>query len=73
MGMLMVRCPSPKPIASFLPALRVIARRFSRSAVFFGNTHCPVCRANHNWFAREAWVEEPVAPPAKMFSAVRAC
>jgi hypothetical protein len=27
--------------------------------VFFARTHCPICRANHAWFAPEAWVDEP--------------
>jgi hypothetical protein len=27
--------------------------------VFFARTRCPICRADHAWFAREAWVDEP--------------
>jgi hypothetical protein len=27
--------------------------------VFFARTHCPICRANHAWFAPQAWVDEP--------------
>jgi hypothetical protein len=27
--------------------------------VFFARTHCSICRANHEWFAKEAWVYEP--------------
>jgi hypothetical protein len=27
--------------------------------VFFARTRCPICRADHAWFAREAWVAEP--------------
>jgi len=27
--------------------------------VFFARTFCLICQANHEWFAREAWVHEP--------------
>jgi hypothetical protein len=27
--------------------------------VFFARTFCSICQANHEWFAREAWVHEP--------------
>jgi hypothetical protein len=29
--------------------------------VFFSRTLCPICRADHAWFAQEAWVDEPNA------------
>jgi hypothetical protein len=32
---------------------------FRCSAVFFARTHCSICRANHEWFAKEVWVYEP--------------
>ncbi|GLR97766.1 hypothetical protein ACVIU7_005985 [Bradyrhizobium liaoningense] len=71
MGMIMVKCRQTDRV---IPT--GIARdreTFLRSAVFFGSTHCPACSANHNWFARDAWVEEPIAPPAKMLGAARTC
>ncbi len=56
--MIMVKCPqSGRAIPTGLKSDR---ETFLRSIVFFGNTLCPACQANHNWFAREAWVEEPV-------------
>jgi hypothetical protein len=27
--------------------------------VFFSRTSCPLCRIDHAWFARDAWVHEP--------------
>jgi hypothetical protein len=32
---------------------------FRSSPVFFARTFCLICQANHEWFAREAWVHEP--------------
>jgi len=58
MGMIMVKCPqSGRAIPTGIKSDR---ETFLRSIVFFGNTLCPVCQANHNWFAGEAWVEEPI-------------
>jgi hypothetical protein len=27
--------------------------------VFFARSYCPICRAEHEWFAQQAWVCEP--------------
>jgi len=27
--------------------------------VFFSRTFCSICQANHEWFAKDAWVCEP--------------
>ena len=32
--------------------------KFACSPVFFADAYCPMCNANHRWFARDAWVEE---------------
>jgi hypothetical protein len=32
---------------------------FRSSPVFFARTFCVLYQANHEWFAREAWVHEP--------------
>ena len=32
--------------------------KFACSPVFFSDAYCPMCNANHRWFARDAWVEE---------------
>jgi hypothetical protein len=33
---------------------------FQRMPVFFKRSLCPHCRAEHQWFAKEAWVAEEV-------------
>ncbi|KYH01019.1 hypothetical protein SE91_23125 [Bradyrhizobium sp. DOA1] len=71
MGMIMIKCPQTDRVVP--TGIACDRETFLRSAVFFGNTRCPVCRVNHNWFAREAWVEEPLLRPAKMFDAARTC
>ena len=71
MGMIMVKCPQTGHVIP--TGIKSDRETFLRSVVFFGNTHCPVCRDNHNWFARVAWVEEPAARPAGMFGAAPSC
>jgi hypothetical protein len=57
MSMVMIGCPQKR---RDIPTGRKADReRFRRSAVFFGRTQCSICRANHEWFARDAWVYEP--------------
>lgn len=56
MGSVMIRCPATKvPIATGYVADRAA---FAHSPVFLARAACPYCRAEHEWFAREAWVEE---------------
>jgi hypothetical protein len=31
---------------------------FNATPVFFARVYCPVCRAEHEWFAKEAWVHD---------------
>ena len=64
MGAVMIQCPATgQPIPTGIEAE---GRTFACSPVFFSDTYCPVCNANHRWFARDAWVEErPSAAPAK--------
>jgi hypothetical protein len=57
MGMVMVKCPQT---GHAIPTgIKTDRESFARSAVFFARTRCPICRADHAWFAREAWVAEP--------------
>jgi hypothetical protein len=60
MGLVVIRCPQTgREIPTGIEADR---RSFSRAPVFFSRTFCPLCRTNHEWFAKEAWVrEEPRA------------
>jgi hypothetical protein len=57
MGVVMIKCPeSGRAIATGMEADR---ERFRRSPVFFARSFCSICKASHEWFAREAWVHEP--------------
>jgi hypothetical protein len=54
MGAVMIKCPDTgRDIPTGMMADR---RSFSSTPVFFARVHCPVCRGEHEWFAREAWV-----------------
>jgi hypothetical protein len=56
MGSVMIMCPETnRPFATGLVA---DAARFRASPVFFARAFCPHCRANHEWFAGNAWVDE---------------
>jgi hypothetical protein len=62
MGHVMIRCPrTGQEIAT---GLRSDDASFKRMPVFYGRTFCPLCRIEHNWFARDAWVAEPRQRPA---------
>jgi hypothetical protein len=53
----MIKCPQTgRAIPTGIKADR---ESFRCSAVFFARTHCPICQANHEWFAKEAWLYEP--------------
>ncbi len=57
MGIVMIKCPQT---GSAIPTgIKADRESFQSSAVFFARTYCPICQANHEWFAREAWVYEP--------------
>jgi hypothetical protein len=57
MGMLMIKCLET---GSAIPTgIKMDQDRFRQSSVFFARTFCPICQSNHEWFARDAWVEEP--------------
>ena len=59
MGAIVVRCPATgETIPTGIKADRV---KFECSPVFFADTYCAICDADHRWFARDAWVEEPRA------------
>ena len=59
MGTVMIRCPTTgQPLATGLTA---DASEFARTPVFMARAACPFCGTEHEWFARDAWVEEPAA------------
>ncbi len=56
MGLVMIRCPvTGREIPTDMKADQF---SFNRSPVFFGHTFCPICRRDHEWFAKDAWVRE---------------
>ncbi len=56
MGAVMVRCPQTgRDIPTGFVADR---ERFKATPVFFARVQCPICRTEHEWFAKEAWVCE---------------
>ena len=56
MGAVMVRCPHP---GRDIPTGLVTDRKsFEAMPVFFARVYCPICRIEHEWFAKEAWVCE---------------
>jgi hypothetical protein len=59
MGMVMVKCPQTG--RAIPTGIKTDRESFGRSPVFFGHTSCPICHADHAWFAGEAWVDEPSA------------
>jgi hypothetical protein len=63
MGAVMVKCPDTgRDIPTGIIADRAI---FQATPVFFARVYCPLCRTEHEWFAKEAWVREaePFATP----------
>lgn len=65
MGAVMIKCPDT---GHDIPTGIVADRRsFSTMPVFFGRVFCPLCRTEHEWFARDAWVceAEPERAPSR--------
>jgi len=63
MGAVMVRCPET---GRDIPTGLVTDRKsFDATPVFFGRVHCPICRTEHEWFAKEAWVCEAEPRPQR--------
>jgi hypothetical protein len=54
MGIVMIKCPDT---GREIPTGMIADRdRFNSMPVFFARVYCPVCRTEHEWFAKEAWV-----------------
>ena len=59
MGMLMIRCPAT---GRGIPAgIEADPARFRSSPVFFSRSYCAFCHAEHEWFAKDAWICEPAS------------
>ena len=54
MGTVMIRCP--KTGREISTGMEADATSFSATPVFFARSYCPICRTEHEWFAKEAWV-----------------
>jgi hypothetical protein len=63
MGTVMVKCPETGH--SIPTGIVADSESFSATPVFFAKVYCPLCRTEHEWFAKEAWVRESesIAPP----------
>jgi len=62
MGVVMIKCP--KTGREISTGITTDPVSFNSTPVFFASTYCPICRATHEWFAKDAWVCEsaPRAP-----------
>ena len=60
MSMLMVRCPNSGHAIS--TGIEVDRSRFCYTPVFFGRTYCRGCQVTHEWFVRDAWVDDEPEP-----------
>jgi hypothetical protein len=56
MGVVMIKCPQTGRKIS--TGIRADKATYGRMPVFFSRTFCPICRVEHVWFAKEAWIEE---------------
>jgi len=70
MGMVMIKCPQTG--RAIPTGIQIDRERFRASPVFFSRTRCPVCQADHAWFAREAWVYEAGARTQRRLGAAPA-
>jgi len=59
MGVLMIRCS--KTGRKIQTQYEMDPVRFRSMPVFFARSFCPICRTEHEWFAREAWVDRDAA------------
>jgi hypothetical protein len=56
-GVVMIICP--KTGNEISTGMETDQSTFSHTPVFFARTYCSVCRTHHEWFAKDAWVDEP--------------
>jgi hypothetical protein len=61
MGAVMIRCPETgRDIATGIVTDR---ESFAATPVFFARVFCPICRTEHEWFVKEAWLCEATPAP----------
>ena len=56
MGNVMIKCP--KTGDAIFTGLTADKASFAVTPVFFGVAFCSACGGTHDWFARDAWVQE---------------
>lgn len=56
MGTVMIKCPQTGREIS--TGFEADPTHFRAMPVFFARSYCPICRTEHEWFAKEAWVCE---------------
>jgi hypothetical protein len=71
LGMIVIKCPNTG--REIPTGLEVDRHAFQGVPVFFSRTYCPICRTNHEWFAKDARVrdEEGRAPSRRRLDAPR--
>ena len=62
-GTVMVRCPETG--RDIPTGIVTDPESFAATPVFFARVFCPICRAEHEWFAKEAWICEADAAPRR--------
>jgi hypothetical protein len=61
MGHVMIKCP--RTGQQIRTGMVAEPGRFASTPVFFARVLCPICLAEHEWFAKDAWVSEVVELP----------
>ncbi len=56
MGRIMIRCPATQRVIA--TGMEMDTAQFRQATVFFSRSYCPHCSSHHEWFAKEAWVED---------------
>jgi hypothetical protein len=61
MGSVMIKCPATG--IAIPTGIRADRSSFARTPVFIARAHCPICQTDHEWFAKDAWVQDAQAGP----------
>ena len=56
MGSVMIKCPATG--AAISTGIEADRSSFSVAPVFVAHVYCRHCRTEHEWFAKNAWVQE---------------
>jgi hypothetical protein len=56
MGIVMIKCPQTG--REIPTGIKADPEKFRCSVVFFARTFCSLCKAHHEWFAKDAWVRD---------------